>query len=172
MASTFKFNETYGTSPGTSVDTSYVNLLSADTSSGTDATTKPAANPIVVPGSGYSYSYERWIRGHWTGSFTSISNVYFWKQSGDLPTGVKVKALKKATDPTVYVTPVNTASTYAGTDGHEGDTTNDIPTATGSINPAYASNFSDYVVMQLVVGNTAAAGVTSDLVYRFGWDET
>jgi hypothetical protein len=69
------------------------------------------------------------------------------------------------------VTPVNTASTYAGASGNEGTTTNDIPTATGSINPAYASNYSDYIVMQLVVASTATSGVTSDLVYRFGWNE-
>ncbi len=169
MASTFNFSETYGASASpTTTDTSYVNLLSADTSSGSDATTKTTANPIVIPQSGYAYSYERWIRGHWTGTFTSISDVYFWKQSGGLPTGVKIKAKKKDT---TYVTPVNTASTYAGASGNEGTMTNDIPTATGSINPAYASNYSDYIVMQLVVASTATSGVTSDLVYRFGWNE-
>jgi len=171
MASTFDFNETYGTSPGTSGDTDYVNLLAADIASGANATTVPAANPVVIPGSGYAYSYERYIRGHWTGTFTSISDVYFWKQSGALPTGVKIKALKKASSPTVYATPIVTASTHAGTDGNEGTTTNDIPTSTGTINPAYASNYSDYIVMQLVVSDAASSGATSDLTYRFGWNE-
>ena len=89
MAAVFDFSESYGATP-TVTDTDYVNLLSADIASGTDATTTPAANPIVIPAASYAYSYERWIRGHWTGTFSTVTSVNFWKQSGTLPGSVKI----------------------------------------------------------------------------------
>lgn len=172
MAAVFSFNESYGpTQTVTSVDTSYLNLLSADAASGSDTTTTTAANPITIPAASYAYSYERWLRGHWSGSFTTISAVYFWKYSGTLPGSVKIKALKKASAPTTYVAPVVTASTVCGTSGNEATATSDIPTATGTINPAYATNFSDYVVMQLVVPSGSASGSIGTMTYRMGWNE-
>lgn len=179
MASLFSYAESYGASSGG--DISFINLLSADVTSGSDATTAPAANPIVIPASSYAYSYERAIRGHWTGSFSTITSVYFWKQSGTLPGSVKIKALKKASSPTVYSQPVATASTIAGTSGNEATATNDIPVATGTINPAYNSGStgtpattqcSDYIYLQLVVPSGSSSGSIGTMTYRMGWNET
>jgi hypothetical protein len=146
-------------------------MLSANIASGADATTVPNANPIAIPGSSYAYSFERWCRGHWTDSFTSITSVNFWKQSGSLPGSVLIKALVKTPNPTTYVTAIDTASTFAGTDGNEASSTNDIPTATGTLQPAYAAAFSDYIIMQLVVPAGSASGSIGTMTYRFGWNE-
>jgi len=171
MASSFTFNESYGAGPTTG-DTSYLNFQSNDGASGSDATTNTAANPIVIPAASYAYSYERALRGHWTGSFATITTVYFWKQSGTLSGTLKIKALKKASSPTAYQQVVTTASTIAGVGGNEANTTNDIPTATGTINPAYATAYSDYIYMQLVVPAGSASGSIGTMTYRMGWNET
>ena len=161
MASSFTVNETYGTSPGTSVDTSYVNLLSASIASGSDTTTVPNANPIAIPAAGSAYSYERWIRGHWTGSFSSITSITFWKYSGSLGTGVTLNAGLVASQ--TYATPVVTASAIA---------TSGIPTSQGAgLTPTYGSNYCYYIVLQLVVGTTASSGSIGTMDYRYGWNE-
>jgi len=161
MASSFTAAETYGTSPGTRVDTSYINLLSASIASGSDTTTVPNANPIAIPPSSNSYSYERWIQGHWTSSFTSISSITFWKYSGTLGTGVTLNA--GLVGSTTYSTPVNTASAIA---------TTGIPTSQGAgLTPTYSANYCYYIVLQLVVASTASSGSIGTMDYRFGWNE-
>lgn len=170
MASTFAMSESYGASP-TVTDTTKLNLLAADIASGSDETTVPNANPIAIPGAGYAYSYERWCRGHFTGSFTSITSVYFWKYSGTLSGSIKIKAKVKTPSPTVYVQSINTASTYAGASGNEATATNDIPVATGTLNPAYLTNYTDYIILQLVVPSGSASGSIGTMTYRFGWNE-
>jgi len=176
MASSLIFMESYGASSG--ADNAHISLLAADIASGSDDTTVANANPIVVGGS-YAYSYERWIRGHWSGTFTTISSVYFWKQSGTLTGSIKIKAKVKTPNPTTYIQPIVTASTYAGASGNEGTTTNDIPTATGTLNPTFnagstgtpaTTNCSDYIIMQLVVPTGSASGNTA-CTWRFGWNE-
>jgi hypothetical protein len=163
MASTLAFSETYGTSPGTTTDTTYVNLLSTDTASGSDTTTNTLAAPITIPGAGTAYSYERWVRGHWTGTFTSISNVLFWKQSGTPDTGENIYGGDQGDQ--VYSTPVNTVSSVATSDSADWDTEGE------AFSLAYSSNYSDYVVLQHRIGSTASQGYTPTITYRIGWDE-
>lgn len=179
MASTFTFAETYSTSSGG--DNQYISLGSANASSGSDTTTWPNANPVTIPPSSYAYSYERWIRGHWTGTFTSLTSFRFWLASGTVPSNTRLKALVKTPNPTTYVTAINTASTFAGASGNEGTSTNDIPAAQGSgLQPTYNSGStgtpattqcSDYIVMQWVVTSTATQGNSGTLTYRMGWNE-
>jgi len=172
MASFFRFSESYGASP-TIAPAPYLHFLSVDEDSGGDATTQIQAHPIVIPASSYAYSYERALRGEWwSGTFSTITSLNFWKQSGTLTGTLKIKALKKASAPTVYQQVVTTASTIIGVGGNEANTTNDIPTATGTIQPAYASTFSDYIYMQLVVPAGSASGSIGTMTYRMGWNET
>jgi hypothetical protein len=162
MAAVFAMSESYGAGP-TVADTTYLNLLSASIASGSDGTTVPNANPIAIPGAGSAYSYERYHRAHFTSSFTSIANVKFWKKSGSLGTGVTMNANVKTPNPTVYVTAVNTASSFA---------TTGIPTSQGAgLAPTYASNYTDYIVQQLIVASTAAQGTIGSMTYTYGWDE-
>ena len=169
MAATLGMTEHYGAAAGTRAATSYLNLLSANIASGADATTVPAANTVTIPGTGTAYSYERYFQGRWTGTWTSITNVKFWKQAGSLGTGVTIKA-GDSTGQT-YTAAVVTASSVA---------TADIPTVVGSaldLTPASAitpstQEYSDYGVMQMHVASTAAAGNIGTQTYRTQWDET
>lgn len=160
MASSFIFSETFGTSPGTTQDKAYINCLSTDESSGNDTTTEPNNHPITIPPSATAYSYERWVRGHWTSTFTSISNLRYWGSSAS-GTGWTWKAGLKGDQ--TYVTPVNSASSYA---------TANIPTAQGSgLQPTYGTNFCTYIVNQLHVTNAASAGNIGSITFTMGWDE-
>jgi len=162
MAAVFDFSESYGAGP-TTADTDYVNLLSASIASGSDTTTVPAANPIVIPPSGTAYSYERWIRGHLTGTFTTISDVKFWKYSGTPGTGVTINGGDKGNQ--TYVTAVNTVSSVATTAHGSWDTEGE------AFALGYSTAFSDYVVLQLAIASTAASGNIGTMQYRFGWNE-
>ena len=165
MASTFAMNETYGTSGSpTSVDTSYLNLLAANVASGSDASMAPAANPIALPASGTNYSFERYFRAHFTGTFTSISTITFYKSAGSLGTGIGITC--GTTGNATYTTPVNTASSYSSA----------VPTTSGgavSFGPTSlsAAGYSYYGVMQMTVASTASSGVVATQTYRFAWQE-
>jgi hypothetical protein len=161
MASSFIFSQSHTTTP-TVEDNNYVNLLSANVASGSDLTTAPAANPITIPGAGSSYSYERYLRGHWTGTFSTITSIYFWKSAGTPGTGWTINAGNKANQ--TYATPVATASTIA---------TAAIPTTQGTgLTPTYAAAFCDYIVLQAVLGTTCTPGALATLTYTFQWNET
>lgn len=163
MAATFSFSESYGAGP-TTADTTKVNFLSSNTASGSDTTTNTAANPITIPAASSAYSYERWVQGHWTGTFSSISSVTFYKYSGTLGTGVTLNGADRGSQ--TYATAVNTASSIATTASTSWDAVGEAFTL------GYSSNFSDYVVMQLVIGSTASAGSIGTQTFRFGWSET
>jgi hypothetical protein len=166
MSSSYTFSETYGTTGSpTTGDNNFVNLLAANVGSGGDTTTTPLANPVVLT-SGTVYSYERYIRGHWTGSFSSITTLQFWKNAGTLNAGVVVNAAGKGNQ--TFATPVVTASGIA---------TAPIPTSQGSgLTPAYAAAFSDYLVLQAVI-TVASAGAGNFYsapgyaTYRMSWNE-
>lgn len=168
MAAVFSFSETYGaTATSTTRDTNYLNFLNTDDSSGTNETTATAASPITIPSGASVYSYERWVRGHWSGSFSTITAVTFHKQSGSLGTGVLIYGADR------------TSQTYAAPTG--GSTSQSaiattVCTSWDTVGEAfglgYSTNYSDYVVMQLEVANTAASGSIGSMVYRIGWNET
>lgn len=162
MASAFAWSESYSTGP-TKADTTFINLYSSNSvASGSDATTVPAANTILIPAAGSSYSYEKWIQGHWTGTFTTITAVYFWKSAGTPGTGCTLNAGDVGSQ--TYSTAVATASSVA---------TAGIPTAQGTgLTLGYATAFSDYIVLQLVVGTTAVQGAGATMTYSMQWNET
>lgn len=107
-------------------------------------------------------SYEKWIRGRFSGTYTSISNLKFWKSSGVLPADVTIKAAVNAP----YSTPVNTPSAVA---------TVDIPTTEASAlvpaDPGVSPSFSGYLTMQLQVGPSAAPGAIPTQTYTLRYDE-
>lgn len=183
MAATYSGFESYA---ATGADVTKFNFLSTDTASGTDETTNTAAAPIAIPAASYSYSYERWIRAHWTSSFTTISTIKFWRAAGTLTGSIKIKALVKTPNPYTFVTPITTTSTYAGSNGNEGTATNDLAYAasttapggaltplmnTGTTGTPTTTNCSDYIIMQLVVPSGSASGTIGSHTFRFGWNE-
>ena len=78
MASSFQFNQGGGSSLGTTFDIgagsgdNEFNFMSADVTAA--LTPVYSSNPITAGNNSFSVA----IRGHWTGSFNSISAIYFW----------------------------------------------------------------------------------------------
>lgn len=163
MAATFTFAESHTTVPTVVDPATYINLLSANIASGSDATTAPAANPIVIPPSSTAYSYERWLRGHWASTFTSVAAITFCKHLGTLGTGVTVYAGN--TGDATYDAPVNTVSSVATTNISTNDTTvADSSTLT-------SAGYSNYFVLQLRVASTASSGSIGTQTWQMAWNE-
>lgn len=167
MAATFNWAQTYGTSPGTSVDLgesgNLFNFKDID-----DAT---AANYSSNPITAGNNSYEVWLRAHFTGTFNTVDNLQFWMSTDFSPnTGLSVKWTGEQVN---YVTPVKTTSTVATT----AVPTSDPGTANVSIGGSLAgqltaAGYSDYIVLQLQTTTAAAAGDTSLATFSIQYDES
>lgn len=113
MVATVQMKVCTGTNAGTESpagDASNWNLMSTDAydSTGTGYQT----SRITVPPTGTSYSYERWLRLQFSGTFNLIENIKVWHSAGtlsdaalDLLAGVSI----------LGVTPTNAASSIATT---------------------------------------------------------
>jgi hypothetical protein len=83
MSATFQWCESNGVGETETRDISNVNFGNVDSPN-----IVPASHPINVG----ENSFCKYIRGLFTGDFTTISNIKFWKSSGDLKTGETIKA--------------------------------------------------------------------------------
>lgn len=168
MAATYNWAQTYGASPGTTVDLgssgNLFNFKSID-----DAT---AANYSSNPVTAGLNSYEVWLRAHFTGTFNTIENLQFWMSTDFSPnTGLTLKY--KANNQTSYVTPTASTSSVATT----AMPTSDPGTANVSIGGSLsgtlsAAGYSDYIVIQLQTTTSAAAGDTSLATFTLQYDES
>lgn len=150
MVATFEWKVYTSTGAGTENPTTgsatHLNFHNDDTyGTSTDYQTKQ----IVVPASGTSYSYERWLSGRWSGVFNLIENILYWKSAGTLS---DANLTINAGETDTGVTPVVTASLIA---------ISAVPTTEGTaidVTPATAitadPGYSDFVVMQLQVPST------------------
>ena len=142
------------------------NLMSVDSydSTGTDYQN----NPIVVPSSGTSYSFERWMRVRFDGTFNLVDNVIVWKNDGTLSDeNLSINAGETSTG----VTPTDSASSIAVAEVPvtEGDAINITPESPISTD----GDFTDYLVAQLVVPSTVSTpGDIGSQTLRFQYDES
>jgi len=149
MAATFEWSERNGTAPGTRTDgRTECNFKDID-----DSTTNYASSPIQAPTVGSSYSFEKWIQGHFEGSYSDISAVKFWKSGGSLDAALSINAAVRVFGS--YATPVKTKSTFAS---HT-----IVPVVEGSaLAPSTDGNtgdeYTDFIVLQLQVGTAAPSG--------------
>lgn len=153
----------------TKTDITSINTrLNAEDAHSTAGTT----NPIVVPAAGTNYSYWAATRLYFSGSGTGTINNVKWYTDGanGFGTGVTMK-MNTATG---YVQASGTAGTtgiilntsnYATLAGATSDafsfTSGSPKTVTGSVTNPSSADISDFVVMQIEVASTAAAGATS-----------
>jgi len=154
MAATFDFRESNGAGETVTNGISNVNFGAVDTPNIT-----PATNPIAAG----SNSFEKWIRGHFEGTFTSVANLRFWKSAGAFVTGEDIKAAVDA----AYVQPIDTTSVVA---------TVSVPTSEGAaLNPAAPSvnpDFSGYITMQLQTTVSTPPGAVNQKTFTLKYDET
>lgn len=130
-----------------------------------------AANlaPSTYPITAGTYSYEKWVRGLWTGTFTRIENLQFWMSgTGPYVTG---ETLKWTGRQTTYVAPTASVSSIASIA---------MPTTTASANLSIgdsltgslvASGYSDYIVMQASITTAASAGSANQKEFSLQYDE-
>ncbi len=151
-----------------------------------DNATADLSNPLVVPGSGQEYSYEKWVRlAIEGGAFTQVDNLQVYTDgANNFGAGIKVwHALAGA-----YMTPVipnesndppqspaagspqeDMADLFALTSGSPGDldAINAGPFTDGS--PLEA--IGDWIVMVMEVETTASNGVLTAETLTFSYDE-
>lgn len=154
MAATFGFSETNTASVTVTDAISNVNFGNIDSPNLT-----PASNPIAAG----QNSFEKWVRGKFSGSFTSIANLRFWKSAGSLVTGETIKAAVNAT----YATPVSTTSAVA---------TADVPIVEGSAlaptAPVSNPDYSGYITLQLQTTVATPPGAVNQKTFTLKYDET
>ena len=154
MAATFKWVQTTGDSGSPSnADITYINFGNVD-----QANITPVADNPIVAGEN---SYEVWIRGHWT-TYTSISNLKFWKSAGAYVTSEVIKAAVNS----AYTTPVASASSIA---------TANVPTVEGAClvpsNPGASPAHSGYITMQLQTEADTPSGAVNQKTFTLKYDE-
>lgn len=120
-------------------------------------------NPIVAGNN----SFEKYIRAKFSGAFTEISNMLFWKSAGALKTGESIKVAANQ----VYAQPISSTSTKA---------TSDIPESQGtalSIQAADGSatittlGYTKYAVLQLQTTTSTPAGSVNTKTFTYQYDE-
>lgn len=145
------------------------NLMYTDAYDSTGTDYQLAANRIPVPTSGTNYSYERWMRLKFSGSFNEITNIKFWRSAGSL-SDANLDLLAGTT--TTPATPKNTASTVATTTlanwDSEGEAIDITPS--GGIT---TTGYSKYAVVQLKVPSTVTTpGDIGTQTITFKYDES
>jgi len=153
MPATFQWSESNGAVPTVTdgiLNVNFGNLDSPNLSS---------PNNRVVAG---NHSFEKWIRGRFSGVYTTIDNLKFYKSSGTLPANTAIKAAVNA----VFAQPVSSTSLVA---------TADVPTTLGTAlvptSPGASPSYSGYITMQLQTTGAASPGAIATQTFTLQYDE-
>ena len=130
----------------------------------------PNLNTSTYPITRSQNSFSKYIRAKFTGVFTEISNMKFWKDSGDYVTGETVKASANAT----YATPSQTSTgdslipdvvgSALALNSFEGNAT--IVYGTSGV-----SGYSGYIRLQLQTTGSTPSGAVNQKTFKFQYDE-
>lgn len=125
--------------------------------------------PSTYPITAGTYSYEKWIKADFSGSFTKIDNIQFWKSAGAYVTG---EVINFTGQQTTYAVPTSSGSTYATSEVP----TSDPGTANVSIGGNLAGNLvapgaSDFMILQASITGAASAGATNQKTFNIQYDE-
>jgi len=153
MSATFAWSESNGAIPTVTDGILNVNFGNLDSPN------LASPNNRVVAGNN---SFEKWNRGKFSGVYTTIDNLKFYKSSGTLPANTSIKAAVNA----VYAQPVSTASAVA---------TVDVPTTLGTAlvptAPGASPSYSGYITMQLQTTAAAPPGAIATQTFTLQYDE-
>ena len=132
-----------------------------------DNATVDTANPMVKPGAGTDYSFEKWLRLNVTGgTYTEITNIKAYMDgSNGLGTGVTLYAKAVAS----YATPAEATGTAGYTDAFT--YTSGAPLSLGAGPYTSTGEKGDHLVMMLAVGTSASGGITSGETLTISYDE-
>lgn len=132
-----------------------------------DNATVDTGNPMVKPGAGTDYSFEKWLRLNVTGgTYTEITNIKaYCDGSVSFGTGVTVYAKAVAS----YATPAEATGTagYADISTY----TSGSPLSLGAGPYTSTGEKGDHLVMMMAVGTSASGGLTPTETLTVAWDE-
>lgn len=132
-----------------------------------DNSTVDLVNPLVKPGAGSDWSFEKWLRLNVTGgTYTQITSIRAYTDgSSGLGTGINLWAKAVAS----YATPaLGTASTgYANAFTY----TTGAPLSLGAGPFTATGEKGDHLVLLAEVLSTAAGGLTTSETITVAWDE-
>jgi len=153
-----------GTDAGTKSDpVDGIDFISADNA--VNNLTNRQNNPIVVPGSGENYSFEKWLKLELdTAPDNEITNIQFWGPSSyPTGTGVNVGTTQTGATPTDSESSVATEDVTTYTSGNKLEWDDGSYSATGLID--------EFLVLQLEVDNNASPGNWDQQTYYYSYDE-
>ena len=158
MSATFGFSEANGVGEVITDSLTNLNMGSIDMSGLT-----PSTYPVIAGAN----AFEKYLKAKFSGTFTEISNMKFWKSAGSLKTGEAIKADLV----TSYAQPVATTSTVAVTN---------VPTVVGSAITVLsaagtatitAPGYTRYIALQLQTTASTPAGALNTKTFTFQYDE-
>ena len=132
-----------------------------------DNSTVDTSNPMVKPGAGTDYSFEKWLRFNVSGgTYTEISNIKAYSDGANgLGTGIGLYA--KAV--TAYSTPAEATATTGYTSFFTYTSGSALTLGAGPYTSTGEKG--DHLVMIMTVDNTATGGMTPTEASTVGWDE-
>ena len=162
MAATVQILEKNGAGPTTTDKTSgSIRFKNADNA------TVDTSNPMVKPGAGVDYSFEKWLRFNVSGgTYTEITNIKAY-MDGANGLGTDVTLYAKAV--TSYATPAEATATAGYTNAFS--YTSGSPLTLGAGPYTSTGEKADHLVMMLTVGTTASGGITPSETLTIAWDE-
>ncbi len=161
MVATVIINEKNGAGETATDKTSgTIRLKNAD-----DATVN-TSNPMVVPGSGSDWSFEKWLRLNVAGTFTELTNLKFYT---DGTSGFGTGVLTWAKAVTTFATPAELTASTGYLDAFS--YTSGSPLSLGAGPYTSTGDIGSYLVMGLEVQSTASQGALTAEVLTFGYDE-
>lgn len=162
MAATVRIIEKNGASPTlTQKDGGTVRFKNADNA------TVDLVNPLVKPGAGFDYSWEKWLRLEVTGgTYSQITNIKAYSDGANgMGTGVEVYAKAVAS----YATPAEGTAITGYTDLFSYTSGSALTLGAGPFSSTGEKG--DHLVLLARIGTTVSGGVTPGETLTFGWDE-
>lgn len=131
-----------------------------------DNSTVDLNNPLVKPASGSDWSFEKWLRLNFAGTYTQASNLKAYTDgSSGLGTGINLWAKAEAS----YATPAQASSStgYANAFTY----TSGAPLSLGAGPFTGTGEKGDHLVLVCEVQDTASGGLTPSETLTLAWDE-
>ncbi len=135
-----------------------------------------AANiaPSTYPVTAGTFSYDKYIRAYFSGSFTRIENLQFWMSgTGPYVTGETIAWTGQQTQ---YATPTGGSASAQSVHATTAVPTADPGTANVSVGGSLSGSltsagYSDYIILQASVTTAASAGAVNQKTFTLQYDE-
>lgn len=130
--------------------------------------------PTLFPITAGTYSYDKYVRAHFSGSFTRIENLQFWMSgTGPYVTGETIAWTGQQTQ---YATPTGGGASTESVHAQTAVPIADPGTANVSIGGSLAGSLvaegdSDFIILQASITTAASAGAVNQKTFTLQYDE-